>query len=114
MIAESGRRRPKQLPVGAGADAARTAKARAAQPPAPGEPFGDLWEEIARLRGVIRQVSERAAGVETMPELLHLLDGLGRASVRLAHLLRTQRALDEEQTAAALSRALDAVIKKRQ
>ena len=106
MITPGGRKRQKQLPA--------SAKAADAQDGAPGAPFDDLWEEIARLRAVIRQVSERSGAVESMQELLPVLDGLGRASVRLANLLRAQRALDEERTAAALSRALDAVIKKRQ
>jgi hypothetical protein len=73
----------------------------------------DLRAEVAMLRAVIRQVSERSAAAETMGDLLRLLDGLGRASVRLANLLRAQRELAEEQTAAALIRALDEVNKKR-
>ncbi len=86
------------------------AQARALQEPA-GLPV-DLRGEIAMLRAAIRQVSERAAAADTLGEQLRVLDGLGRASVRLANLLRAQRALEEEQTAAALSRALDEINKK--
>lgn len=64
------------------------------------------------LRAAIRQVSERAAAVDSLGDQLRVLDGLGRASVRLANLLRVQRVLEEEQTAAALSRALDEINKK--
>ncbi len=79
----------------------------------PEEPGGGLSAEIAMLRAAIRQVSERAGEVGTMEEWLRVLDGLGRASVRLAKLLRAQRELAEEQTAAALSRALDEINRKR-
>src|SRR5512138_918162 len=94
--------------------AQREKKEKKPLPAVDGEPYDDLWEEITRLRETIRQVSERSAGVEAVPDLLRLLDGVGLASVRLANLLRAQRALEEEQTAAALSRALDAVIKRRE
>jgi hypothetical protein len=83
------------------------ARARGFQEPA--GPPGDLRGEIAALRAAIHQVSEQAAAVDTLAERLRVLDGLGRACVRLANLLRAQRALEEEQAAAALSRALDAI-----
>ncbi len=68
---------------------------------------GGLRGEIAALRLAIQQVSERAGEVENLAVQLRVLDGLGRASVRLANLLRAQRELEEERAAAALSRALD-------
>ena len=79
----------------------------------PGAPDGGLQGEIAMLRAAIRQVSEQADGVDAMAERLRILDGLGRASVRLANLLRAQRELEEEQTAEALSRALHEVTRRR-
>ncbi len=83
---------------------------------APQAQAGDLLGEIALLRAAIQQVSEEASALESAPralaERLRVLDGLGRAMNRLANLLRTQRALEEEQTAAALSRALEEVNRK--
>ena len=86
-------------------------RAKEAQPTA--GPAEDLHGEITLLRAAIHQLSARAGAVESLAEQLRVLDGLGRASVRLANLLRAQRALEEEQTAAALSRALDEVNRKR-
>lgn len=94
--------------------------ARRAGPLAAGEaraPGGgglcDLYAEIAMLRAAIQQVGQRGAGLENLPELLRVLDAVGRASVRLATLLRAQRDLEEERTAEALSRALDEVNRRR-
>ncbi len=73
----------------------------------------DLGAEIAMLRAAIQQVGQRGAGLESLAEQVRVLDAVGRASVRLASLLRAQRDLEEERTAEALSRALDEVNRRR-
>ncbi len=74
---------------------------------------GDLREEIAMLRAILRRVHDQAGAAQSTSDLLRILDGLSRASVRLAELIKAQRELDESQSAAgALSEALEEVIKK--
>lgn len=83
--------------------------------PGAGGPLGDLREEIHLLRETIRRVGQRVDGGEEMEtaELLKIMEGLARAAVRLAALIKTQRAFDEQSGATdVLSRALDEAIRE--
>ena len=72
-----------------------------------------LDEEIGILRDIIRRVVvQGGAGLE-LAELMGMLDTVGKASTRLATLLKAQRALGEgEGLAASIDQALAQVIRE--
>jgi hypothetical protein len=76
----------------------------------------DLLEEIACLRSIMRRAAELADKESLSDEdlaLLQVVDSFGRASTRLANLLKTQRALGGgDDAAAALNQALAEAIKE--
>lgn len=55
----------------------------------------DLSDELSSLRRLMRLVEDKAASDSSLKDLLHILDGLGKASTRLAALLKTRRTLGE-------------------
>src|SRR5512145_2983326 len=76
-------------------------KISANQPPCgpeTGDPLGGLRDEIHLLRATIRQVGQRLDGGDAMEtaEMLKIMEGLARAMVRLAALIKTQRVFDEQ------------------
>jgi hypothetical protein len=76
----------------------------------------DLLEEIACLRSIMRRAAELADKESLSDEdlaLLQVVDSFGRASTRLANLLKTQRELGAgDDAAAALNQALAEAIKE--
>ncbi|KPL74097.1 hypothetical protein ADN00_13910 [Ornatilinea apprima] len=60
------------------------------------QPGGDLREEIDMLRGLIQRVVSLAEGGRELEELLGILEKVGRASTRLATLLKTQQTLQNQ------------------
>ena len=60
------------------------------------QPCGDLREEIDMLRGLIQRVVSLAEGGRELEELLGILEKVGRASTRLATLLKTQQTLQNQ------------------
>lgn len=74
-------------------------KRKAAADPGRGpgvQPGGDLREEIDMLRGLIQRVVSLAEGGRELEELLGILEKVGRASTRLATLLKTQQTLQNQ------------------
>lgn len=66
------------------------------------EPTGDLREEIAVVRELIGEIRKKMNGDSGPPELslkdlLQVLDGLSRASERLARMLKSQQSLGADQ-----------------
>lgn len=85
-------------------------KSRPAAACAAGAAYGGLHEEIAMLRESIRRVRDLLeADLETRDQL-RLVEALSSACTRLAGLLKTQRALDAD-SSAALNDTLDQVIR---
>ena len=83
--------------------------------PAAGDPLGGLRDEIHLLRATIRQVGQRLDGGDAMEtaEMLKIMEGLARAMVRLAALIKTQRAFDEQAGGTdVLTQALDEAIRE--
>jgi len=79
--------------------------------PEPAEPHrkpardSKLTGEIRLVRAMIRQSSAKTNEVKDTAELLSILETVARASSHLATMLRTEKALDEGQTAADYVRA---------
>jgi len=73
----------------------------------------DLSDEIKMLRAIMRRVTALVDEGRTLPELLRILDTIGKASAHVAGLLRTEQKLsDGAQTSAeTLNRALAEVIR---
>lgn len=60
------------------------------------QPAGDLKEEIDMLRGLIQRVVALAEEGRDLEELLGILEKVGRASTRLATLLKTQQSFHSD------------------
>lgn len=76
---------------------------------------GNLAGEIAMLRVVSRRLLSLAQGVETLDEMIAVVNSLGLSAARLANLLRAQKQLtggDEARVTAALSQALHEVVQE--
>jgi len=74
-------------------------------------PANGLHDEIAMLRGIIRQATALADDGRPWNELLRILSAVGQASTRLAVLLKAQRELAQESgLSEALNQALAEVI----
>jgi hypothetical protein len=72
-----------------------------------------LNEEIGILRDITRRVVMLAGEGSELPDLMNLLDTVGKASTRLATLLKAQRALGAaEGLAASIDEALAQVIRE--
>ena len=80
---------------------------------APKAARADLTDEIKMLRAIMRRVTALVDEGRTLPELLRILDTIGKASFHVAGLLRTEQQLsDGAQTSAeTLNRALAEVIR---
>lgn len=76
-------------------------------------PVQRLEEEIAILRELIQRVHEQTGAECDLSEMLKVLEGQGRSAVRLAALLKAQRALDESSGSAELfSERIEATIRE--
>ena len=60
---------------------------------------GKLSDEIRMVRALIRQIDAMAGEGRKLDELLAMLETVSRASSHLATLLKTEKALDENQSA---------------
>jgi len=61
------------------------------------QPTGDLKEEIDMLRGLIQRVVALGEEGRNLEELLGILEKVGRASTRLATLLKTQQSFQSDE-----------------
>jgi integrase len=73
---------------------------------------GDVRAEIALLRRYILRLSMLAKGVDDLEEAIVVLRAVSGACARVASLLRSQEAFDEDKTRDALERALAEVMKE--
>jgi hypothetical protein len=72
-----------------------------------------LQDEIRMIRLIIRRVLSLADEGRSLAEVMRVLDTVGRASIRLANLIKAAEALDKKQgVAEALSQALSEVTKE--
>lgn len=67
----------------------------------------DLREEIQALREVLRRLNEQARNELELKDLIRATDVIGRASARLANLLKAQAALGGGKGPGTLTRALE-------
>jgi hypothetical protein len=88
-----------------------TTKNRRKNQAARATPANGLHDEIAMLRGIIRQATALVDEGRPWNELLRILSAVGQASTRLAVLLKAQRELAQESgLTEALNQALSEVI----
>lgn len=79
---------------------------------APNEIPDGLQDEIRMLRNLMRRIRALADEGRPLPELLRILETLGKSSTRLATLLKTERLLaGDEDFGQALNDALKDVIR---
>lgn len=60
---------------------------------------GKLSDEIWMVRSLIREVEARARNCDTTEKLLDILESVSHASASLANLLKTEKALEESESA---------------
>jgi CRISPR/Cas system CSM-associated protein Csm2 small subunit len=76
-------------------------------------PKQGLQEEISMLRSVIRRIVSMSDGGRELPELLRIVETLGKTSTRLATLLKADRQLEtREDVSSALDEVLEEMIRE--
>lgn len=76
-----------------------TSQPETAQPRSKPPKNGKLSDEIRLVRTLIRQAEARANECGSLEELLDTLDTVAKASASLAGLLKTEKALEENESA---------------